>query len=718
MKKKFLLYVLSLITVLSFAFAVGCTNANNIIDEPEEKVITMLISKEEVKLEKHEDVSLQAIYDGEVISMANWESSDKAVATVEDGKVLAVSKGISIITATYEGSSAICKITVTDTNQTPGIVTNVSTDTLCLLVGDEFELNYSVYYNEKVLTDATTSIKLDCESGAVKISGNKIIAQEESSEAGVVTVLAQWRGLECKYVFEVLVVSSASARLSDKTSLSLCNDEKGGEVEVQFNPELIINDEYISAKDYTITNWEYDEKIVEIDKENLTVKGLFKGETEVRATFVAKEGEFSITCSLPVSVNLYSYDMSQTVLDTVYLDQSEYVLFRNQIYNNISNDNLIGTEINSIIDVTESITYEVEIGSLRDNGDMVLKIPKIKDLGVSGERKWKIDCGKYSYIVTVPLVEKYPGGKLFGTYTSSDWDYQVRIGFIDNKEKLEFLDKKTGAVVDTGKMEVTGALTDGSASMIKITTESTAISSTKDIMCLTYFSSGRQQLNLILNVTRDGNGNVFSGQADINNYKVLYSGEEQSIYKKIAGEFKNNNFAYSFVINEDLTCELKSVVGEVIKGTYVYNAGDIVLMFEKDVDGQMVFEGTIDATNLSVGIDGGSKMTFNREVVDGEQGAFGGDYEKFAGFYKGRVHIRLDTDGTFIFSYIEGSGADLAKGTYTMKDGVIKVSITTIKPGGVSAFYKGNYEGTYYEQSGRLCIDINIKYSSIYEMLK
>jgi hypothetical protein len=159
-------------------------------------------------------------------------------------------------------------------------------------------------------------------------------------------------------------------------------------------------------------------------------------------------------------------------------------------------------------------------------------------------------------------------------------------------------------------------------------------------------------------------------------------------------------------------------VGEVIKGTYVYNAGDIVLMFEKDVNGQMVFEGTIDATNLSVGIDGGSKITFNKEVVDGEQGTFGGDYEKFAGFYKGRVHIKLDADGTFIFSYIEGSGADLAKGTYTMKDGVIKVSITTIKPGGISAFYKGNFEGTYYEQAGRLCIDINIKYSSIYEMLK
>ena len=106
MKKKFLLCILSLITVLSFAFAVGCTNMNNIIDETEEKVITMLISKEEVKLEKHEDVSLQAIYDGEVVSMANWESSDSTVATVVDGKVFAVSKGISIITATYNGSSA------------------------------------------------------------------------------------------------------------------------------------------------------------------------------------------------------------------------------------------------------------------------------------------------------------------------------------------------------------------------------------------------------------------------------------------------------------------------------------------------------------------------------------------------------------------------------------------------------------------------------------
>lgn len=49
-----------------------------------------------------------------VTSQATWASSDEAVATVSGGLVTAVAVGTCEVTATYEGLSGTCSVTVTD----------------------------------------------------------------------------------------------------------------------------------------------------------------------------------------------------------------------------------------------------------------------------------------------------------------------------------------------------------------------------------------------------------------------------------------------------------------------------------------------------------------------------------------------------------------------------------------------------------------------------
>ena len=73
------------------------------------------LDKETATVQKTKTVTLTAVLDPvDATSAITWESSDETAATVEDGVVTGVAAGSATITATANGHSATCAVTVTN----------------------------------------------------------------------------------------------------------------------------------------------------------------------------------------------------------------------------------------------------------------------------------------------------------------------------------------------------------------------------------------------------------------------------------------------------------------------------------------------------------------------------------------------------------------------------------------------------------------------------
>ena len=85
-------------------------------------VTGVALGKTSLSLEKGKTETLTATVtpDNATDKTVTWDSSNKAVATVDGGKVTAVAAGKTTITATAGGKSATCEVTVTETSATGG----------------------------------------------------------------------------------------------------------------------------------------------------------------------------------------------------------------------------------------------------------------------------------------------------------------------------------------------------------------------------------------------------------------------------------------------------------------------------------------------------------------------------------------------------------------------------------------------------------------------
>ena len=113
-----------------------------VIEEAMDIPVTQIIIAESLKMEVGEEKTLQVTVlpvDATEPSL-EWSSSDTYVATVENGAVTALSPGIAYIEAiASNGVSAICVVTVGNTEAEPVAVTSVTFDqeTLTMNIGDE-----------------------------------------------------------------------------------------------------------------------------------------------------------------------------------------------------------------------------------------------------------------------------------------------------------------------------------------------------------------------------------------------------------------------------------------------------------------------------------------------------------------------------------------------------------------------------------------------------
>lgn len=226
-----------------------------------------------------------------------WSTSNDAVATVaEDGTVTGVSAGKATITATVEGISASCDVTVT--NPLKGITITCNDNKTALTKGQTAQLN--VVYDPDDTTDPKEVKWTSSNDKVAKVDAKGLVT---AVAEGNVTITAQVGDKTATYDFTIGEVKLTSISL-DKTDITI---HKGGndKVTVFYDPENTTDDKTVS--------WSSSDKTVATVDGDGNVTAVKTGS----AVITAKVGNFTATCKVTVDAPLESITPEKDVIDLV-----------------------------------------------------------------------------------------------------------------------------------------------------------------------------------------------------------------------------------------------------------------------------------------------------------------------------------------------------------------------------------------------------------------
>lgn len=709
MKKIKLLSILFVLFIsLSFGL-IACNNPNDSdINKTEDKQ-TLILNKEEVTLEKLESFDLYLYnFDGDKSAII-WTSSHESVASVKDGVVRAESEGVTVITAELDGKVGKCTITVEDHELIPDIKTNVKNDVLYLTKGDDFDITTAFVYNNKEY-NVDVNASIDTSDNAISFSNGKISALNNG--AATIVFTSTWEGINVEKVISINVIDNMIASLNDSSEILIFNDRRAGDTEYKLSPTVYLDEKLLTEDEYILSSWSYDEDLLSFDADTLTIKALKKGNTDFVAVITTVNGGISIESKVSVFIELYNEDKSDRfILDTLYLDESNYYLSLKEIFKDKNTNELNNLNITSITDVTTGTTFDVPFNY--DENYAVVDMIEIIKSGISGDRRWQIECGKYSYIVSVPVVDNNPAKPLVGTYDTETWDYKVVLKYEKNKQLIEFVSKKTGAVVDKGTYYLTPWNGNADNGFIRVLTDKGTIKGMRDAQGKNFTNSKDNLPYSTKGYYYDINGSeqisfALSG-GDTYDKHVFKDLEDPTKY--LTNEYSSILFAGTIKLNSDSTCTFstkdKNVVGSYQLTPTAPFKGNITLNFDSDVfAGQKVLQGTYSYSK------GGAKFTFNADgfgEITMQSKSYDNVYEQYAGYYRPsrtdwRIPMRFLPDGTCFFDHPNWSGYP-SIGTYTLSNGAL--SITVEQP------YAGlkNYSGTYEIRDGKRCFAFFISHA-------
>ena len=131
---------------------------------------------------------------GKDIQKVEWKSSNEEIASVDNGKVIALKTGhVSIVATVNENVNLTCEVSVVDYNITPYIVLNTPTNSINLEKDDHFVVRPSISYNGLNYQDG--SFTFSCSDSCVSINDDGEITALEIGQANI-SISASWRGNE------------------------------------------------------------------------------------------------------------------------------------------------------------------------------------------------------------------------------------------------------------------------------------------------------------------------------------------------------------------------------------------------------------------------------------------------------------------------------------------------------------------------------------------
>lgn len=293
-----------------------------------------------------------------------WKSANESVAIVENGKVIALSEGQTIITASINGMSSTCKITVVS-NFIPVISINLNKKNTTLLVGENETLAATI--NPTNATNYNITWTSSNPSVATVNSSGKITA----TGVGTTTITASSGTTEAKCEVTVTYSLSLNGISINKSNLTIKEKEKE-QLNIIYNPS--------NATNKKVTWKSSNESIVTINQ-NGYLTAIAPGTATITA--VSNDGGYVATCKVTVE------EISKKVTD-ISLDKSEiniqigqteelkatikpdYAENKNIIWT--SSDQKIATVENGIITAVSPGTVEVKATSEDGNKEAICKV--------------------------------------------------------------------------------------------------------------------------------------------------------------------------------------------------------------------------------------------------------------------------------------------------------------------------------------------------------
>ena len=231
---------------------------------------------------------------------ATWKSDNEGVAVVDnEGNVTAKAAGTATITATADGKSASCKVTVKGQETVPVASVELNQTTLELKAGNTATLTATVKPENATSKEVTwTSDKPEIAA----VDGGKVTAKAEGT--ATITAKAGEKTATCTVTVTKADVAVESVTLN-QSSLEL----KAGD-----NATLTATVSPESATDKTVT-WSSDKEAVATVDNN----GKVTAKAEGTATITAKAGDKTATCTVTVT-------KADVAVESVTLNQSSLEL--------------------------------------------------------------------------------------------------------------------------------------------------------------------------------------------------------------------------------------------------------------------------------------------------------------------------------------------------------------------------------------------------------
>ncbi|MBR5532524.1 MAG: Ig-like domain-containing protein [Bacteroidales bacterium] len=287
MKRKFLLFFLFIATSIFSATLITSCSAED--DNEVKEIIFSNVNNGKVTLDEGEEFVVKYIINPsslQDVAKIAWETTNKSVARVRNGKITAYGEGTATISAYSGNATASVKVVVN-----PVAVTSFNLPS-----------TVNAYKNQRVKVDVTNiqpengsiaSIEwkiADEDVATLEIDGGELYVTALKDGSTTLTGIAENCKKSCNIVVkEYIAVSSISVSLS-KSSIVV------GET-TTISASVLPNN--ASVKDVT---WSFSpSSLVEFSEQSLTVKGVRSGNVTVRATSVdGVIGEKTLTITPPV----------------------------------------------------------------------------------------------------------------------------------------------------------------------------------------------------------------------------------------------------------------------------------------------------------------------------------------------------------------------------------------------------------------------------------
>ncbi len=380
--RKIIVAVLSIIMLFSFSmFAVACQKQAP-SESDEKNQFTLNYHLKSISLFETLQLKVQNFDD------VTWTSDNQAVASVVDGLVTANAYGTANITATSGNDSDTCIINVLDEGKVPSIRTDVDDDGFNLLVGDTYQLNCRVRFNNSTFTDGSFNF-VSSDSETISVDANGLVRANKLGDA-VIIVTGSWRNFDSIYLVKEIPVSvnpdlSMTLSIKDSKIYTMAGEIEG----VTYSNKTSLSHQIVlEGQDVTESasvNWVVsDTDIVSID-ENLDVTASGRGTTEIHYEYTIDGKTYK---SLPVSVTVDAPKKTVNELVIYEIGDEDYIPA------SLLEGDVVALGFKSA-DFTEKAEFK----------DVGIFINEQTQLGFKGkEISFTVDTTLYSYLVNVIFV--------------------------------------------------------------------------------------------------------------------------------------------------------------------------------------------------------------------------------------------------------------------------------------------------------------------------